>query len=152
MEIISSSLQETKDLAQKIAYQLKSGDVLALYGDLGSAKTTFTRFLVEALGFEDRVQSPTFIVRRKYHKKPDLNENTNMANMINAINHLDLYRLRTNEEVFDIGIKEIVEEENTLTIIEWPELAEEFLPKNTIKLCFYTLSQDSRKILVQVGF
>ncbi len=68
METITNSPQETEQLARKIAGKIKPEDVLALYGKLGAGKTTFTKFLVKSLGFEDRVQSPTFIVARVYNK------------------------------------------------------------------------------------
>ena len=66
MEVLLSSTKETKDLAGKIAKKLNPGDTLALYGDLGSGKTTFVNFLVDALGIPARVQSPTFVLHRKY--------------------------------------------------------------------------------------
>ncbi|MFC1700446.1 tRNA (adenosine(37)-N6)-threonylcarbamoyltransferase complex ATPase subunit type 1 TsaE [Patescibacteria group bacterium] len=130
MEVTTNSTQETKELAKKLAKNIKPGNTVALYGDLGSGKTTFTRFLVEALGFEERVQSPTFIVARKYKN----------------INHIDLYRLTTKEEVRDIGIEEFLEDRKAINIIEWPELAEEFLPKDTIRIYFEYVGDEKRKI------
>jgi len=127
MEIVSKSLQQTETFAQKVAKNLQPGNVLSLYGDLGSGKTTFTRFLVRALGFDVRVQSPTFIVARKY---------TGGTGVIKVINHIDLYRLTTKEEVFDIGIKDFLAEKDALAILEWPELAEVFLPEDVIKIFF----------------
>ena len=120
MEVTTNSTQETKELAEKLAENIKSGMTLALYGDLGSGKTTFTRFLVEALGQDSRVQSPTFVVAREYGN----------------INHIDLYRLTTKEEVEDIGIEEFLADESAINIIEWPELAEAFLPKDRISIYF----------------
>ena len=132
MENITQSTGETKRLAYKIARKLKLGDVVALYGDLGSGKTTFTRFLVEGLGMENRVQSPTFVIARKYGN----------------VNHVDLYRLSSEEEVRDIGIEEMINDKNTVTVIEWPELAEKFLPKNTIKIYFEYVDENTRKITI----
>jgi len=132
MEIITTSTEETKRLAQRLASNIKPGTTLALYGDLGSGKTTFTRFLVEALGFEERVQSPTFVVARKYKN----------------VNHIDLYRLTTKEEVRDIGIEEFIQDEKAINIIEWPELAEEYLPEDTIRIYFEYVDDEKRKIKI----
>ena len=133
MEIITNSIQETKGLAERLAKDIKPGVTLALCGDLGSGKTTFTRFLVEALGSDARVQSPTFVVARKYKN----------------INHIDLYRLTTKEEVRDIGIEEFLSDKEAINIIEWPELAEEFLPKDTIRIYFEYVDDEKRKIRIQ---
>lgn len=140
MEILLQSPKETKELASKVAKNLKPGDILALYGDLGSGKTTFTRFLVEALGFSSRVQSPTFIVARRYTKDSE---------GIKVINHIDLYRLHSKEEVSDLGLSELFNEDEAITIIEWPELLEEILPKTAKKFCFEYLEEGVRKVIIK---
>lgn len=132
MEIITRSTEETKKLASEIAKKIKLGDTLALYGDLGSGKTTFTRYLIESLGLKNRVQSPTFVIARKY----------------GHINHVDLYRMTSEKEVEDLGIKEVLEDKNSITIIEWPELAEKLLPENTIRIYFEYVDENSRKIRI----
>lgn len=134
MEILSSSPSETKDLATRIAKDLEPGDVLALYGNLAAGKTTFTSFLVSALGSTSRVQSPTFVLMRTY--KGDESSN------IKVINHLDLYRLESKEDVLDIGLPEIFDIPNAIAIIEWPEIAEELLPKRTKRIYFEALGID----------
>ena len=134
MEYLLKSEQETKKFAQKISEKVKSGDVLALYGDLGSGKTTFTRYLVDALGIDDRVQSPTFVIARKY-SSDDL-----------VVNHLDLYRLSSAGELEDIGLPEYFNQENAITLIEWPEIAESLLPKNTKKMEFEFIDEHIRRV------
>jgi tRNA threonylcarbamoyladenosine biosynthesis protein TsaE len=131
---------QLKELAGELAEKIGPNDVLALYGDLGAGKTTFTRFLVEALGFESRVQSPTFILVRNYHKK---------KGQIKKVNHVDLYRLNNVNEVLDIGINEMIQEKENITIIEWPEIMEELLPENTIKIYFEFVDDEKRKVKVQ---
>jgi tRNA threonylcarbamoyladenosine biosynthesis protein TsaE len=138
MEVISTSTETTEKLAQRLASSLRSGDVLALYGDLGSGKTTFTRFLVEALGITARVQSPTFIIARKYKSAAGFGSL--------SVNHVDLYRLQNKADVLDIGLPEMFEEHNFITVIEWPELAEELLPKSVKKLYFEYVDENTRKI------
>ena len=132
---------KTQELAREISKKLKPQNVLALYGDLGSGKTTFTRYLVEELGFIDRVQSPTFVILRKYVKS------TNAE--IGIINHLDLYRLSNTEDLRELGLKELFEERKAITIMEWPEIAEALLPKDTIKIFFEYLDENERRINVQ---
>lgn len=142
MEVKSRNAQDTKELARRIAQVLKPYDVLALYGDLGTGKTTFTRFLVEELGINSRVQSPTFVLMRKY-------ENLKATNKISIVNHLDLYRLGDFSELHELSLPEIFSEKNSITIIEWPEIAQEILPENCIKIYFESLSENERKITVE---
>lgn len=140
MEILSSSTTDTKNLARRIAKVLKPQDVLALYGDLGTGKTIFTKFLVEALGLDSRVQSPTFVILRKY---------LGGKGKIKVVNHFDLYRITNTKEVFDLGLSEIFDEDNAISIIEWPKLIEEHLPKDAIKIRFDYVSENERKITIQ---
>jgi len=132
MEILSTSTEDTKKLAGSIAKKLKPGIVLALYGELGAGKTAFTNFLVKALGFVSRVQSPTFVVLRKY---------LGGRNAIKVINHIDLYRLTNRREIDYLGLEEI--------LIEWPELIEDLLPPQTMKIKFEHVGEFERKINVQ---
>lgn len=140
MEVSVHSTQETSDLAYKIAERLKPGDVVALYGDLGSGKTTFVKYLAEALGMDSRVQSPTFVIARKYITE---------QGRIRILNHVDLYRLIHPREVDDLGLTELFTEDNAVTVIEWPELAEATLPSEVIKIRFRYLDESSRSIKVE---
>jgi len=133
MESITKSTEETKKLAIELAKKTKKGSVLALYGDLGSGKTTFTRFFVEALGLKNRVQSPTFVVARKY----------------GYVNHVDLYRLTSEEEARDIGIEEMLVDKNMITLIEWPEIINNLLPEDSVKIYFEYIDKNTRKITIE---
>ena len=148
MEKIVNSTEETEQLAGEVAKKLKRGDVLALYGDLGAGKTTFTRFLVKALGFTGRVQSPTFVLARVYNLDLNNVSSSGSGSRINRINHLDLYRLQNKEEVGGLGIKEYFDQPDSLTVIEWPEVAEDYLPENTVKIIFEDLGDSKRKITI----
>ena len=141
MDVLSRSTQETEELAKRLATQLKSGDVLALHGDLGSGKTTFPSYLVSALGIEKRVQSPTFVILRRYAAESE--------KKIQAVNHLDLYRIQSREEVEDLGLSDLFSEPNSITVIEWPEVAEEFLPENVTKISFEYVDENTRRIHAQ---
>ena len=141
MEITSNSTKETKKLAKELAKKIKEGDTLALYGDLGSGKTTFVRFLVEALGIKSRVQSPTFIIARKYSNQD--------ASNIKGVNHIDLYRFQTKDEVAALDLSELLNKENEISVIEWPEVAEDYLSERTIRIYYEYLGEDKRKIKVE---
>lgn len=137
MEVITKNAGETKELATKLAKKLKGGEVILLFGDLGSGKTTFTRHLVEALKFDDRVQSPTFVVVRNYTKS---------KGEIKKIYHVDLYRLSSVEEVDELGLHEFISEPGVVSIIEWPELIMNKLGKPALEIKFEYLSESERKI------
>lgn len=139
MEYFSKSLEDTQKIAQKVVGKLHAGDVLVLIGELGSGKTTFARYLVKALGATTRVQSPTFVIHRKYV--------SNEA--IKVINHFDLYRMMSKEDAVDIGVLSVLNENEALCIIEWPEIIAENLPQKTIKISFEYLGDSERKIDVQ---
>lgn len=141
MEILSLSAEQTQDLAKRIASRLVPGDVLALYGDLGAGKTTFTNFLVQGLNINARVQSPTFVIARCYQG--------NGMNGICKVHHADLYRLANEGELADLGIHELFGESDSILVVEWPEFLEQQLPANTIKIRFTLLEDGNRKIYVE---
>jgi tRNA threonylcarbamoyladenosine biosynthesis protein TsaE len=141
MEKIVTSTKETQQLARQIAQNLESGDVLALSGDLGTGKTTFTRYVAEALGFDGRVQSPTFVLVRNY----EIGE----KGPIHRINHIDFYRLKTSNSLQELDLDDLLNPKNGITIIEWPEIARDYLPQKTLHINFTDLGQEKRKIDVQ---
>ena len=141
MEIVSDSLTKTQELVGDIAKKLKAGAVLALYGNLGSGKTAFVNFLVAALEINSRVQSPTFVILRKYTGAG--------VGDIKTVNHFDLYRLTTESEVLDLGLPEHFAEKNAIFLIEWPELAEKYFPADTIRIYFDYVDETTRKVNVQ---
>jgi len=117
-----NSEQDTIDLAHYIAPLLGPGSVVTLYGDLGSGKTFFVKALGAFLGIGDEIDSPSFVIFKEYHcgRFP--------------FYHLDLYRLKSEDELLDLGLLDMLE--SGVTVIEWPQLAENFLPYQTIKLEF----------------
>ena len=125
----SKSEDDTKQLAQKFASILKTGDVIVLSGDLGSGKTKFTEGFLTYYGLENEISSPTFTIVNEY-KKDSIN-----------IYHFDVYRLEDSSEFYAIGGEEYFE--NGICIIEWGELIEDALPKDYIKIDF---SRDSNNV------
>ena len=139
MEITTHSSAETKNLAAKISTSLKGGEVLALYGELGSGKTTFTQGLLAALGIKQRLTSPTFVIYKHYKLKTG-------SGKFKVLNHVDCYRLEGPKDLTGIDLSEIVSDPTAITVIEWPERIEEILPKEVIKVRFETISENERKI------
>ena len=118
----SNSLEETKIIAQKVAKGLKKGTTILLRGDLGTGKTTFTGFLCEALGVEDVVSSPSFTIVKEYYAKDF------------KIYHIDLYRLSSEEELIEIGFDEIINDESSVKIIEWPDIAIDYVTGKVLSI------------------
>jgi tRNA threonylcarbamoyladenosine biosynthesis protein TsaE len=139
MEVISHSTEETKNFASELAKKSKPGNVFALYGDLGSGKTTFVRYFTEALGSKSRVQSPTFVIVRKYLVD---------GAKIKRIWHLDLYRVNTKEELRNLDVTDFFSDPEAVTLIEWPEIAEGDLPKKCVNIYFKYINETTRQINV----
>jgi tRNA threonylcarbamoyladenosine biosynthesis protein TsaE len=139
MEYISHSEKETLEIAQKIAKNAKGGDVFALYGDLGSGKTTFARYFAKALGVERIINSPTFVIMKQYQLPESINNIKNIA-------HLDCYRLNNTADAEAIGLLELIGKEDTVLIIEWPKKIESLFTKQIKKIKFSYINENSRKI------
>jgi len=120
-------LSQVKQFAADLAPLLSGGETLALIGDLGSGKTTFTQALAKALGVRHKVLSPTFIVLQEFStRKKTLNGQT-----LNLV-HLDLYRTKTFKDVSTLGLPQIWGQNHNITVIEWADKIKARLPKNTI--------------------
>mgnify|MGYP001299704454 FL=1 len=137
--IDSSSEKQTEELAHKIQKKLKIGSIVFLYGEMGVGKTTFIKYLINNLQKENKlkqteVTSPTFNLLNEYQ-----------INQI-KISHYDLFRLKTDEELKNLGIFE--DSLNAITLVEWPQLIKE-KPKNLIELIF-KYEDDHKKRSVQV--
>lgn len=100
------NVEETYELAKRIADTLQGGEVILLNGDLGAGKTTFTKGLAKALGIEDEVTSPTFTILNVY-------EDGRLK-----LNHLDMYRVDSADELAELGIEDCFDDES-VTVIEW---------------------------------
>lgn len=134
IEFKCASLDDTKKAAEYFAKFAKPGQCFALYGNLGSGKTTFSQFLIKSLiPTVEHVASPTFTIVQTYNDGDKL-----------EIWHVDCYRLNDREEFFELGLEEAFE--SYVTIIEWPEIIADFLPKNAIKIQFAIEHDDIRTI------
>lgn len=125
----------TVALAQRLAACLKPGMVIYLYGDLGAGKTTLVRGVLNALGYTDRVKSPTYTLVEPYH----------IAGL--DLRHFDLYRLHDEEEWEAAGFRDEFDGRN-IFFIEWPEHALGLIPPADVKIDFEILAQ-GRKVAIQ---
>ena len=131
-EILSEA--EMRTFAGKVADSLKPGNVVALIGDLGTGKTTLTKYIAAALGVKETVTSPTFNIVKEYHsgRLP--------------LYHFDVYRIGSSEDMFEIGCEEYFFGDG-VSVIEWADLIEEILPENTTYIhIYYGESPESRRI------
>src|SRR5437868_4886836 len=111
MVITSLSEQDTKKFAASVAEQFRNrGGIIALMGDLGAGKTTFTQGFAQALGIPDKVISPTYVLIRQHH----------LPNSNRTLYHIDLYRL---EEVNpnELGLTDLFKQQDDIVLIEWAE-------------------------------
>lgn len=131
-EIAANSLEDTRSIAKSLANLLTAGDTVCLDGDLGAGKTTFTRFLAEALGVPaSEVSSPTFTIVNEYR--------TDRVD----IQHFDLYRLDSLAQLDAIGYLELLKHEG-VNIIEWGALFPEYLPADYIAVEISNIDETKR--------
>ena len=138
MEIKIQSLDHIHEAAREFIAAMGDNTVFALYGKMGAGKTTFIKALCQELGVEDVVTSPTFAVINEYR--------SDIAGEL--IYHFDFYRIKKLEEVYDMGYEDYFYS-GALCFIEWPELVEELLPGNTIKVTIEELVDGSRKLTME---
>ena len=122
MKMTTTSPRETELLGERLAQQLKGGEVLALFGGMGMGKTAFTRGLARVLDVEEPVSSPTFALVNEYAWRLPLY-------------HFDMYRVTSWDDLYSTGFFDYLETGGVL-VIEWSENIEEALPENTVKIIF----------------
>lgn len=128
---VSNSVEETKQLAGRLAEFLKPGNVVILTGDLGAGKTAFVSGVLEKLGYKDHVVSPTFNILKCYF---EVSPN---------VFHIDAYRLE-NQNI-DIGLEEFIEG-NGLCFIEWPKFIEPLIPQKHLEVSLKRIDDNVREI------
>ncbi len=131
--IISRSPEETRALAAALLAELKPGAVLALHGELGSGKTCFVQGLAAAMGVRQTVTSPTFTLVNEYAG-------------CHPLYHIDLYRLRGAGDLAGLGLDDYLESDG-ITVIEWAERAEAWLPPSAWRLFFVTLAEPEMRAI-----
>ncbi len=122
-----NSIEEYPAAAKEFIASMGNNRIFAFYGSMGAGKTTFIKSVCEAMGVEDAINSPTFAIVNEYE---DCKANT--------IYHFDFYRIKSIAEVYNMGYEEYIYSD-AYCFMEWPELIEELLPEETVKV---TIEED----------
>ena len=134
----SNSVSDTYQLAKRFTQNISKGNIIALIGDLGTGKTTFTKGVAEALGIKENVGSPTFKLVSEYKGEDSW------------LYHIDAYGLKGSNDFLNIGGEEYLNTEKGITIIEWADIISDLLDDSVIHVHFSRLknNSDSRQIKI----
>ncbi|MBS4027989.1 MAG: tRNA (adenosine(37)-N6)-threonylcarbamoyltransferase complex ATPase subunit type 1 TsaE [Ignavibacteriales bacterium] len=133
-QILSSSEEETQNAGKIFSLQLTGGDVVCLYGNLGSGKTRFVQGICNGLNVRQHVLSPTFTLINEYESERG------------TVFHFDFYRLRSTQEILQLGFSEYLEG-NGICLIEWAEKAENILPDKRYDIHFQYGKEGNQRII-----
>lgn len=139
MEIQIKSLDDIQRAAQQFIDNMGEAKVFAFYGKMGSGKTTFIKAICEELGVEDVITSPTFAIVNEYTPSSPLFPPSS------KIYHFDFYRIKKLEEVYDMGYEDYFYS-GALCFIEWPELIEDILPDDAMRVSITEQPDGSRLV------
>ena len=137
MELIFT-LTEIKTAATRLLNLMGDNKVVAMHGEMGAGKTTFIHGLCDVLGVKDVVTSPTFSIINQY-----------LYNSNETIYHIDLYRLKNNQEAIATGVEDCVYS-GCYCFVEWPENAPALFPPNSIHAWLYTVDINTRKLVINL--
>jgi len=136
VEIVIKDKRHLHAAARELLKHYGNSRIFAFYGSMGAGKTTFIKALCETLGTIDIVSSPTFTLVNEYRT----NDGTSLY-------HIDFYRIKKLEEVFDFGAEEYLNGDS-YCFMEWPELVEEILPAETVRVRISVDDKDQRILLI----
>ena len=134
MEIIIKDIDSIKESAKQFVDAMGDSTVFAFYGHMGAGKTTFIKAICEELGVKDVINSPTFAIVNEY-----------LDGKGEQIFHFDFYRIKKEQEVLDIGYEDYVYSGN-VCFMEWPELIEDLLPEDVVKVTIEEQADGTRKV------
>ena len=134
MKIKIDSLDTIHEAAKEFLQNMGDGKVFAFYGKMGAGKTTFVKAICEELGVEDVITSPTFALVNEY-----------TAGDGSPVYHFDFYRIKKLDEVYDMGYEDYFYS-GAVCFIEWPELIEEVLPGDAVRVDIEELDDGTRRI------
>ena len=138
MEIKINSLDNIHEAAKQFIAAMEDNTVFAFYGKMGAGKTTFIKAICEELGVTDVINSPTFAIVNEY-RSDETGE---------LIYHFDFYRIKKLDEVYDMGYEDYFYS-GALCFIEWPELIEEVLPDDAVKVTIEEVEDVTRAVRLE---
>ena len=138
MEIKINSLDTIREAAKQFIAAMEDNTVFAFYGKMGAGKTTFIKAICEELGVTDVINSPTFAIVNEY-RSDETGE---------LIYHFDFYRIKKLDEVYDMGYEDYFYS-GALCFIEWPELVEEVLPGDAVKVTIEEVEDGTRSVRLE---
>ena len=146
MEITIQSIDTIREAARTFVSNMGDRRVFAFYGKMGAGKTTFIKAVCEELGVTDVITSPTFAIVNEYEVS---SQNTSLTShpspLTSQIYHFDFYRIKRIEEVYDMGYEDYFYS-GALCFIEWPELIEELLPDDAVRVNIVEQPDGSRLV------
>ena len=134
--LIITNEAETAAFGRNLGKSLKAGDILALTGELGSGKTTLTKYIAEGLGVKENITSPTFLIIKEY------------SDGRLPLYHFDVYRLEGQEEMYELGYEEYFFGDG-VCVVEWSGLAVEYLPGCRLEIKLEDKGENRRCITVE---
>lgn len=142
---ISKSLSDTLSIAEGLFQEISDTNslkrnIIALSGDLGAGKTTFSQAIARTLGITGAVTSPTYVIMKMYEVDHP---------SVQTLVHIDAYRLESGRDLELLGWNDLIIDPKTLILIEWPEKIQEILPASTITLSFETINEHTRTIEIR---
>jgi len=147
-KVLSKSLDDTARIAREWLASLEKKEdealVVGLSGNLGSGKTAFVKAVAEALGIKEMVTSPTFVIEKIYESKARARHDSAESPWTRLI-HIDAYRLESARELEVLNFEDLVEDENNLILIEWPENVKEILPDGALTIKCEFVSETERE-------
>ncbi len=149
MTEISRSLGDTQKIAEKFLNSLHpyadKACVVGLSGELGAGKTAFTQGVAHALGIENTVTSPTFVIEKIYA----ISEAAVKKHTFTHLIHIDAYRLESGKELEKLSWQDIVSDPKNLILLEWPEKVADCLPSDMLTLIFTHIDEKTREIKIK---
>jgi len=168
MERISKNTKDTEKIAIDFLVKLKPAKnhavVVGLYGDLGSGKTTFTQTVGKYFGIKKKINSPTFVIIKRYNLKKrgfyknfladkkgpvSAGENFYKNHVFESLFHIDAYRLKNEKELIDLGWEEMISNSKNLILIEWPEQVINAMPKKHHEVHIFHIKEGHRKFKIK---
>ena len=150
IKMVTKNAAETKKVARALAREIvrapagRRARVLALSGELGAGKTTFTQGFATALGIKEKIKSPTFVLVKIYDLRHAAG---NMRHGFKHLIHIDCYRISSPKDLIHLGLRDLLKDKDAIILIEWPERIKKILPSHTRWLRFkYGKQSNGRSI------